>query len=193
VDRLRRAAHVEINGASPRYLLIEDGLSSLKLIHTEDETFPYRGIVLLWHLARLASTLLGAATLIVIYAAALAVRPSHYGRLWVRAPSSPRCPGSTLWPRRSTTTTCGVAHRPIYAGLIARLAATWLPLDVRMARPVLGLALTTKYSVALLPLLWSSCWFAPSTGENSPAAGGRPLASVRRLDGRRCRLVVHLP
>jgi hypothetical protein len=54
-----------------------DGFPNTRLFHTEDETFPFRGIVLAWHLARLTSALLGAATVIAVYLTALAIYPSR--------------------------------------------------------------------------------------------------------------------
>ncbi len=54
-----------------------DGFPNTRLFHTEDEAFPFRGIVLAWHLARLTSALLGAATVIAVYLTALTVYPSR--------------------------------------------------------------------------------------------------------------------
>ncbi len=145
---------VKVSMASPRYLLIEDSGSSLRSVHTDDEGFPYRGVVLLWHLARLASTLLSAATLVVVYAIALAIRPGAYGQ--------------------AAGVTAVVAALPRFHfmasavnddNLLGLLAALFM-LAVLQAwqQPGrrstyiwiglwLGLALTTKYSLILLPLL----------------------------------------
>ena len=48
---------LKVNEGSARRLLVEDDLSPLMITHTEDEAFPYQGIVLAWHIARLASSL----------------------------------------------------------------------------------------------------------------------------------------
>lgn len=46
-------------------------------IHTDDETFPFQGIILAWHLARLVSVLLGTLTLIGIYLTTRTLLPAH--------------------------------------------------------------------------------------------------------------------
>jgi hypothetical protein len=145
---------VKVSLASPRYLLIEDGRASLRLVHTDDEAFPYRGVVLLWHLSRLISTLLSAATLVVVYAIALEVRPGAYGQ--------------------AVGVTAVVAALPRFHfmasavnddNLLGLLAALFMLAVLRAWRQParrstyawiglwLGLALTTKYSLILLPLL----------------------------------------
>ena len=68
---------LKVNDLSPRHILINDGLSPFAVIHTDDETPPYRGIVLAWHIARLISTLLSLGTLVVIY---LIVRGQAFGK-----------------------------------------------------------------------------------------------------------------
>jgi hypothetical protein len=145
---------LKINDESSRYVLIEDGHLPYRLIHTDDEAFPYRGVVLLYHLARLASTLLGAGTLVVIYAAALTIRPGHYAE--------------------AIGTSAVVAALPRFHfmasavnddNLLGLLAALFTLALLRAWRePVrrstylwlglwFGLAMTTKYSVVLLSLL----------------------------------------
>ncbi|MEW5959822.1 MAG: glycosyltransferase family 39 protein [Chloroflexota bacterium] len=52
-----------------------DRLPFKGLYHTEDEAFPWRGLVLAWHLARLASIPLGVITLIAVYLTGRAVFP----------------------------------------------------------------------------------------------------------------------
>ena len=66
---------LKVNDLSPRHILINDGLSPFAVIHTDDETLPYQGIVLSWHVARLISTLISLGTLVVIYLIVLRVRP----------------------------------------------------------------------------------------------------------------------
>jgi hypothetical protein len=68
---------LKVSYASPRRLLVEDGLSPFALIHTDDEVFPYRGVVLAWHMARLASTVISAGTLLTIYATVLTICPEN--------------------------------------------------------------------------------------------------------------------
>ena len=52
----------EINAGSTR-LLPFDGFSEMSILHTDDETFPFGGIVRAWHAARTVSVLLGVGTL----------------------------------------------------------------------------------------------------------------------------------
>jgi len=47
--------------------------SRMLLLHTRAEVFPYQGWALAWHLMRLTSVLMGAATVAAIYATALAL------------------------------------------------------------------------------------------------------------------------
>ena len=54
-----------------------DNFPDVRIFHTEDEAFPFHDIVLAWHLARLTSIPLGAATVILAYITALAIYPSR--------------------------------------------------------------------------------------------------------------------
>jgi 4-amino-4-deoxy-L-arabinose transferase-like glycosyltransferase len=54
-----------------------DGRMPQGLFHTEDEKWPYQGIVLAWHLAGLLSVPLGMATLVAVYLTALALWPER--------------------------------------------------------------------------------------------------------------------
>ena len=54
-----------------------DGFPNTRLFHTDDEAFPFRGIVLAWHLARLTSVLLGAATVVAVYLTVLTIYPNR--------------------------------------------------------------------------------------------------------------------
>ncbi len=61
----------------PRRSIPSDGLSIETLLHTEDEAFPFRGIVLAWHLARSVSIPLGLATIVAIYITVLTIYPTR--------------------------------------------------------------------------------------------------------------------
>lgn len=74
--------HVEIDSlpslplqAEPRRYIPYDAARTNMIFHTEDEVFPFRGIVLAWHLGRLASILLGVITLLGIYLTVLRIYP----------------------------------------------------------------------------------------------------------------------
>jgi hypothetical protein len=61
----------------PERWIPTDGYRNNVLLHTEDEAYPFRGIVLAWHLARLPSIPLGAMTVIAVYSIALSIFPGR--------------------------------------------------------------------------------------------------------------------
>ena len=61
--------------AEPRRYIPFDAARTNMIFHTEDETFPFRGIVLAWHLGRLTSIPLGVITLLGIYLTVLSIYP----------------------------------------------------------------------------------------------------------------------
>jgi len=77
--------HVDVSALpdlpDPRYqinrAIPNDRLPFKGLYHTQDEAFPFRGIVLAWHLARLVSIPLGVATIFALYTTVLAVAPNR--------------------------------------------------------------------------------------------------------------------
>ena len=50
-----------------RYLLPLDGFGGMTFLHTDDEAFPYQGIVRAWHAGRGLSVVLGVGTLVLVY------------------------------------------------------------------------------------------------------------------------------
>jgi hypothetical protein len=65
--------------AHPIRLIPTDGFRANRIFHTENESFPFRGIVLAWHLGRLVSIPLGAATILAVYLTALRIYPERRG------------------------------------------------------------------------------------------------------------------
>ena len=63
----------------PRHSIPDQVLIRDAVLHTEDEAFPYQGSVLVWHLARLLSLLMGAGTLVVVYLMARDIFPRRPG------------------------------------------------------------------------------------------------------------------
>jgi len=59
----------------PRHSIPDEVLIRDAVLHTEDEASPYRGAVLVWHLARLLSLLMGVGTLVVVYLLARDIFP----------------------------------------------------------------------------------------------------------------------
>ena len=154
VDYSALPALKKVNEDNPRRLLIEDDLTPYVVTHTDDEAFPYQGIVLAWHVVRLLSAVCSVGTLVVVYLIVLSLWP---GDRW-----------------RALSATALVAAIPQFQwvssvviddNLLGFLSALCTLLLVRMwRRPdrlwsyawlglAMGLALMTKYSVALFPLL----------------------------------------
>jgi hypothetical protein len=146
--------HLKKNEATPRRMLIEDGLLPFTFFHTDDEAFPYYGIVLGWHLSRLASTLLSIGTLIVTYIAVLIIRP---GDRWLALGVT-----AVLAAIPTFHFMASVASDENLVGLLSALFILTLLIVWRHPEPRwpyallglwMGLAVTTKYTVALVPLL----------------------------------------
>jgi hypothetical protein len=76
--------HVDITGlprrnfvSSDKQPIPYDTILTTQRLHTDDETFPFRGIVLAWHLARLVSIPLSALTIVATYLTALTIYPDR--------------------------------------------------------------------------------------------------------------------
>jgi 4-amino-4-deoxy-L-arabinose transferase-like glycosyltransferase len=147
------------SSVDPRRLLVADGLSPWAVIHTEDEAWPWRGIVLAWHLARLASTLFSVATVVVVYRAVLAaVQASGLdggGANWFAVGAV-----ALVALNPQFTFIAASVNDDNLLGLLASLFALYVIDAWRSPTRIfpyagagicLGLALTTKYSVVLLP------------------------------------------
>jgi len=146
--------HLKSSNASSRRLLIDDGLSPFAVIHTDDEAAPYQGVVLLWHMARLASTLLSAGTLLAVYFVVRALLPDAHWPALAAVACLAAIPEFQLM--------AAAVNDDNLLGLLCALftlslVKAWQQPAGRAAYAgmglALGLALTTKYSVGLLPLL----------------------------------------
>jgi hypothetical protein len=146
---------LKVNDTSPRHILINDGLSPFAVIHTDDEALPYQGIVLAWHLARLASTVVSLLTLVVIYAIVLKIRPGdHWLALGATAVAAAIPQFHLIASSANDDNLLGL----LSALFILALLQAWKHPQRRSTYVWLGLwfglALTTKYTVvALLPLV----------------------------------------
>jgi hypothetical protein len=135
-------------------VLITNEISPFVLVHTLDEVFPYRGAVLRWRIARIVSILIGACTLAVVYLTGLQV---FRGNRWL----SLAMPLTLLVVPQFHLISTAVSDDNLL-GLLSALFVLALVKIVFEPRPLFpylvgglcfGLALTTKYSVALLALL----------------------------------------
>jgi hypothetical protein len=147
--------HLKVNDLSPRHILINDGLSPFAVIHTDDETFPYQGIVLSWHLARLISTLISLGTLVVIYLIVLRIRPdAPWLALGVTALAAAIPQFHFIASSVNDDNLLGL----LSALFLLTLLQAWRHPEHRRTYALLGLwfglALTTKYTVvAFFPLV----------------------------------------
>ena len=76
--------HVDVTSLPQRHFVSTakqaipyDTILTTQDLHTEDELFPFRGIVLAWRLARLVSIPLSALTIVAAYLTALAIYPQQ--------------------------------------------------------------------------------------------------------------------
>lgn len=77
--------HVEVSDLPELPNIHDDGRRAIPadqrinqgIFHTEDESFPYKGIALAWHLAGLLSIPMGMVTIIAVYFTALAIYPTR--------------------------------------------------------------------------------------------------------------------
>ncbi len=178
--------HLKAVGDSPRRLISTNGQTIAAIIHTHDEVWPWQGIALAWHLARLLSVVLSAATVAATYAIA-----------W------------KLTRRRGIATTAAAFHAflPQYlftasvitddtllillSGLVL---LTLVSLSQRQAAPapahwlllgaLLGLATVTKYNalplwaVTLLWLVWPGSYPRPAGKKTALYRVVQPLVFV---------------
>lgn len=61
----------------PEVFIPFDTILNNRTFHTQNENFPFRGIVLAWHLARLATIPMAAATMVAIYLTVLVIYPTR--------------------------------------------------------------------------------------------------------------------
>ncbi len=136
----------------PRHSLPDEVLVNFAPLHTADEQWPFRGVVLVWHLARLLSLALMAAALAVIYRVAREIVPQRpeVALLTVAAALAPQLVyiGGSL-----NNDALAALLGALVAWLLVRLAkgdARWR--SFLLLGLLLGLARLTKfYMLALLP------------------------------------------
>jgi 4-amino-4-deoxy-L-arabinose transferase-like glycosyltransferase len=144
---------LKVNSLSPQRLLVFDGLSPFTLIHTWDERFPFQGIVLSWHLARLVSTLLGVVTLLAVYHAGLELFPNNRTLALAATATAAALPQFHFQASNINDDNLLALLTSIYTlWLIKAWKAPHRWQVYGWAGLWLGLAVTTKYSPVLLAL-----------------------------------------
>jgi 4-amino-4-deoxy-L-arabinose transferase-like glycosyltransferase len=143
------------------------------ILHTEDEQFPWRQEVLIWHLVRMLSILFSAVTVLVTGQIASESFQSFFGNDDGRLRQlSSRRPGLTTTLALVATTVLAFNPRFLFTGMLFNydsltllLSSLFLWLCVRVVKGnggrwafwglggLAGLALITKYLTAFLPLI----------------------------------------
>lgn len=145
--------HLKFAWESPRVELIETLLDTKRLANTQDEWWPYRGDVLLWHLGRGVSLLFGVGIIIVTFFTALALRPREYRLAVWAAAIIAFIPTFTF-----------ISSVMSYESLVGLLAGLYFLVLLRIVGGdrrlrmfivlglLLGASVTAKYSTVIVPL-----------------------------------------
>ncbi|MBE7549488.1 MAG: glycosyltransferase family 39 protein [Anaerolineales bacterium] len=138
---------------SPRRKLVDLVLPRAMVVRTEDETWPYAGIVLAWMAGRWLSILMGAVTIVLVYLVALEIFPGQPNLALAAAATFAFIPCFTyISAVLSDENLLGVVLGLYFWGLVRfskgqRGIRTFMALGLLM-----GLAVITKYSAVVLPL-----------------------------------------
>ena len=139
----------------PRHSLPDEVLINYALLHTADEQWPFRGLVLQWHLARLLTLGLGAATVVVLYASVRRVSPRRPDLALVAAAAAALNPQFIYISASLNNDNLAALWGAILVWLLLRLAEG----DLRwrgfvLLGLLLGLTRMTKfYTLAMLPVV----------------------------------------
>ena len=138
---------------SPRRRLADILLPRGMIVWTEDETPPYRGIVLAWFVGRWLSGLLSATTVVLVYAIALEIFPTQRHLALGAAATLAFIPAYLFISGVLNDDNLTGLLMALFFLLLVRLAqnhrAVWLFVGLGV---LMGLAMTTKYSTLLLPV-----------------------------------------
>lgn len=138
---------------SPRRKLIDLVLPRAMIVRTEDETWPYAGIVLAWMVGRWLSILMGIVTIILVYLVTAEIFPTQPDLALAAAATLAFIPCFTyISAVLSDENLLGVVVGLYFWGLVRfskgqRDSWTFMVLGLLM-----GLAVITKYSAVVLPL-----------------------------------------
>ncbi len=153
---------------SPRFDLASELLDTKRLANTEDELWPYRGVVLMWRLGRVVSVFFSMGTIMMAFFTALEFFPGNY-RLAILAAAIIAFVPAFIYMSAAMS----------YEPLVGLLSGMYFWLLIKLvkgkSRPIIyiglgvcmGLAVTTKYSAVILPaqvvavltyLAWRYCW-----------------------------------
>ena len=144
---------LKLASESPRFDLVAAWFHTEYLINTQDELPPYQGVVLMWHLGRVVSLLIGAGVIIVAFFTTLEIFPNTY-RLAVIASAI------TGFTPLFIFISASISYEPMVAlmvGLYFWILVKIVKGDTRYRTYVwlgllLGLSVTVKYVGIILPL-----------------------------------------
>ncbi|NJN97486.1 MAG: phospholipid carrier-dependent glycosyltransferase [Anaerolineales bacterium] len=145
--------HLKMTWDSPQRKLVDLVLPRAMIVRTEDETWPYAGVVLAWMSGRWLSIFLGVLTIILVYGIALEIFPGNFALATGAAGVVAFMPRFTFISAvLSDETLLGVIIS-FYFWLLVKLVkgqtGFW---HVALIGLAMGLALITKYSAVVLPL-----------------------------------------
>jgi hypothetical protein len=138
---------------SPRFELVQVLLDTKRLANTEDELWPYRGDVLMWHLGRLVALMFGVGTIVVAYFTALEIRPKNY-RLAVRSAAIIAFVPAFVFISSvmSYESLVGFSTALYFFVLVKIVSGDTRLRNFIVLGLLMGVSVTTKYSTVVLPL-----------------------------------------
>ena len=138
---------------SSRFDLARELLGTKRLANTEDELSPYRGAILMWHLGRIISIIIGAGVIGVTFFTVLEVTPKNYWLAVVAAAMIAFVPTFVF-------ISASMSYEPLVALTIGLYFWILIKIIKTQAKPMLlvglglflGLSVTAKYVAIILPI-----------------------------------------
>lgn len=156
---------------SPRFELARELLDTKRLANTEDEFWPYRGAVLMWHLGRLVSLGLAAGAIVIVFITALQVFPNNYQAAVTAAALVAFLPTFNFISSAMSDDSLLALVVGLYTlALIKIFKGSTRLLSFAALGGLMGLSAATKYSAVILPvevlalagyLVWRARWSLP--------------------------------
>lgn len=138
---------------SPRRNLVDLVLPRAMIVRTEDETWPYAGIVLAWMVGRWLSILMGAVIIVLVYRVALEIHPGQPDLALAAAATLAFIPCFTyINAVLSDEPLLGVVIGCYFLAVVRFIKGQRNLLAFAVIGLLMGLAVITKYSAVVLPL-----------------------------------------
>lgn len=145
--------HLKFVWESPRFELASRLLDTKRLANTEDELWPFQGMVLMWHLGRVVSIILSMGTIGVAFLTSLEIFPGNYRLALLCAALLAFVPAFIF-----------ISAAMSYEALVGLLIGLYFWMLVKIVKGklrsgsfiwlgvFLGLAVTAKYTAVILPI-----------------------------------------